>query len=205
MEFSKTFKYSLNTKEIEKLKCYLCLNIFSNPVLDKCGHSFCKICIKDYLKIKNTCPISNNVIKKLFTNRTLNEIISEIKYICEICKKSFAKENLIKHSIKCEIQKNKYSKKIMIQKYYETYLEREKIKKQIFNLEKKSKKIKKKSYSSVMRSNSITRNPLVFINSSRMDFNFNRRNISFPEINGRKNYIIMMINDIENSFQRNQE
>ena len=202
MEFTKTknFKYSLKREELEKLRCYICLKIFSDPVLDKCGHSFCKICIKDYLKIKKICPISKNPIKKFFPNRILNEIISEIKYICNICKKSFNKKNL-EHFLKCEIKKKKYSKKIIIDKYYELFLEREKIKKNILKLENKFRKIKKNRYSSFLRNNSITRNPFVFLNSSRTDFNFNKRNISFPDINRRRNDIVMMINDIENNLE----
>ena len=40
----------------EDLKCVICMEIFLNPVILGCGHSFCKLCIQDILKTNPKCP-----------------------------------------------------------------------------------------------------------------------------------------------------
>lgn len=46
-------------KEIEALiKCPLCLTNMINPVIDRCGHTFCEACISKSLENTNSCPLS---------------------------------------------------------------------------------------------------------------------------------------------------
>lgn len=43
----------------EQLECHICLNQIKEPLLTKCGHSFCGVCIKLSLKNKKQCPLCN--------------------------------------------------------------------------------------------------------------------------------------------------
>ena len=40
----------------DDLKCIICMDVYINPVVLGCGHSFCKDCLKDLLKDKPVCP-----------------------------------------------------------------------------------------------------------------------------------------------------
>ena len=62
VEFNEQFK------DKEEIKCAICLENFS--IGDKisylpCFHSFHSSCIKNWIKIKNKCPLCNNIIKLL--------------------------------------------------------------------------------------------------------------------------------------------
>ena len=44
----------------DDLTCQICLQPLVDPVDTKCGHTFCARCIKNYLKLQNTCPNDRN-------------------------------------------------------------------------------------------------------------------------------------------------
>ena len=55
-------KLSMNktsSKFDKMLKCPLCNNLFSNPVTDPCGHTFCRQCIMEVREIVNCCPVTS--------------------------------------------------------------------------------------------------------------------------------------------------
>ena len=61
-----TTKKIINIMEINKddFQCLICFDIFMKPVTDLCGHTFCKNCIYNHLKVNSLCPLSKkNIIK----------------------------------------------------------------------------------------------------------------------------------------------
>ena len=49
-------------KNLNQFLCILCGGVLYNPLLDSCGHLYCKKCIYQSLESSNTCPISRNKI-----------------------------------------------------------------------------------------------------------------------------------------------
>jgi hypothetical protein len=77
---------------IQDYKCPLCEGIYSNPVVDACGHVYCKVCIMQYMETTTLCPISGNQLdEKSFTmlvivNNILEKQIVQCKnrnFYCE--------------------------------------------------------------------------------------------------------------------------
>lgn len=49
--------------------CFICGNVYLNPVIDECGHIFCNECITQYLAANyNRCPINTNTLIKSVSN-----------------------------------------------------------------------------------------------------------------------------------------
>ena len=46
-----------NEKEEQEEECCICLDVYKEPILTKCGHKFCKFCITENLKLNFRCPI----------------------------------------------------------------------------------------------------------------------------------------------------
>ena len=65
----------------EDFKCIICYEIFTEAITDKCGHTFCKICIFTYLKINSKCPLSKIHLKKknFYPNLIIRKILKKIK------------------------------------------------------------------------------------------------------------------------------
>eukprot|EP00826_Nyctotherus_ovalis_P065598 TRINITY_DN9645_c0_g2_i4.p1 TRINITY_DN9645_c0_g2~~TRINITY_DN9645_c0_g2_i4.p1 ORF type:complete len:413 (+),score=104.27 TRINITY_DN9645_c0_g2_i4:139-1377(+) len=49
---------------LNQLTCSICLGIFNEPLELSCQHTFCKFCIKDWLKKNDTCPKCRNTVGK---------------------------------------------------------------------------------------------------------------------------------------------
>lgn len=47
----------------QELTCSVCYNIFSDPVLLPCSHSFCRECLKNSWRFHKTCPICRTKLK----------------------------------------------------------------------------------------------------------------------------------------------
>ena len=47
------------TGQEEELSCPVCCDIFKHPVILSCSHSFCKVCLQQWWKVKQNreCPI----------------------------------------------------------------------------------------------------------------------------------------------------
>lgn len=48
----------------KSITCSVCLEYFSFPVSISCGHTFCKICIHNVMKVKKACPICSTAFSK---------------------------------------------------------------------------------------------------------------------------------------------
>ncbi len=62
MQIRRRFKLvSLLTKHFN---CMICQEVLLDPMILKCGHTYCKVCIVDWMKQKKTCPECRKDIKK---------------------------------------------------------------------------------------------------------------------------------------------
>lgn len=89
------------------LKCPICLDLFTNPIIDTCGHTFCSICIKKHLKNNTMCPISKFEISNInfIKNLSLQSFINNLKLKCQNCEKFFLFSEKKCHKIKCDLYK----------------------------------------------------------------------------------------------------
>lgn len=76
----------------EELHCQICLDIFKNPVILPCSHSFCKDCLKSWWTSKATkeCPICKE--KHLQVNATALPSNLVLRKLCEAFVQQKAKE-----------------------------------------------------------------------------------------------------------------
>nr|XP_005998763.2 PREDICTED: E3 ubiquitin-protein ligase TRIM39-like [Latimeria chalumnae] len=67
----------------EELTCSVCHELFTDPVMTKCGHNFCRECVSLCWREKpsQVCPVcrENSAITDLTTNRTLRNIVDLYK------------------------------------------------------------------------------------------------------------------------------
>ncbi|KAL0241652.1 hypothetical protein GEMRC1_006887 [Eukaryota sp. GEM-RC1] len=66
------------------LQCICCFDLMTNPCSLPCGHSYCLVCIKNWLKNKSSCPncrekVTPAVSKSLRPNILLKDIIELIR------------------------------------------------------------------------------------------------------------------------------
>lgn len=59
---SSSFDHSFNHNVLD-LHCPICLNIFSNPFIIRCGHTFCYDCLQSAFQEKNQCPLCEFKVK----------------------------------------------------------------------------------------------------------------------------------------------
>lgn len=68
---------------LEDLTCSICLNIFTDPVMLVCGHSFCRECITLSLSSQDQCPQCRATVpteeKRLLTNHILKSLAEKAK------------------------------------------------------------------------------------------------------------------------------
>lgn len=74
--------------EIEKeLKCPVCCEIFNDPVVTPCGHSFCKNCLDTWIEGSQNCPYCKQSLFRrevqYVGNRSLRNFLSNIKARCQ--------------------------------------------------------------------------------------------------------------------------
>jgi len=68
----------------EDLRCPIGLKTMNDPVIDKCGHSFCTFCIQSWLCFKNKCPYTNlhMQVRSLESNKVLKERADKLSVKC---------------------------------------------------------------------------------------------------------------------------
>ena len=93
-----------NQNDIKKFICPIDYGVFRDPVLDSCGHSFGKFCIKQWTNKKNTCPLTNNGYPEnpVFPeNFTIKEFLNDLQVKCtnhaELCSWKGILQNLEGH------------------------------------------------------------------------------------------------------------
>lgn len=122
----------------KNLSCYICSNLLKNPILDSCGHSFCKNCISN--NWQKNCPISNSIIKYQIPNLILRNFLSSLIFTCEICSEKLKAEKIIHHDLICKLKKNKKKSKIdIIKEILKFYENKSEFEKKIKSLEDKLK------------------------------------------------------------------
>ncbi|XP_062328822.1 E3 ubiquitin-protein ligase TRIM35-like [Osmerus eperlanus] len=91
----------------EDLTCPVCHDIFSNPVLLQCGHSFCKACMQEYWTHRESreCPVC-----KKRSSRPEPPCNLALKNLCE----SFLQERLQRASAGSEVLCSLHSEKLKL-------------------------------------------------------------------------------------------
>ncbi|KAF6024650.1 TRAF7 [Bugula neritina] len=70
-----------------RLCCPVCSQVFKDPVITTCGHTFCKVCVQK--SVNEVCPIDMKPSKYIVDNIALSEQIGELVVRCKYgCKKS---------------------------------------------------------------------------------------------------------------------
>lgn len=89
----------------EDLMCDICLQPLVDPYDTVCGHTFCNICLKNYLRVKDICPVdrvelSNSSTDYWQSSLILRKLVNKLKITCpheEFCQKSFQRCDLKDH------------------------------------------------------------------------------------------------------------
>ena len=77
----------------EEFLCSICLGVFENPVHGRCGHTYCRTCIIDWItNHENTCPLDRIslypeelVEAPLPLKNLINRLLIKCEYECEGC------------------------------------------------------------------------------------------------------------------------
>ncbi|KAL0967003.1 hypothetical protein UPYG_G00303280 [Umbra pygmaea] len=76
--------------QVEDLSCPVCIDIYKDPVLLSCGHSFCKTCLQEYWEQKESqeCPVCRR-------SQYIHHPNFALKNLCE----SFSQSQLVSQSV----------------------------------------------------------------------------------------------------------
>lgn len=68
----------------DDFQCTICFDIYDDPVIDECGHTFCKECILEWYKSATICPISKIYLqtKKLVPNLLAKVLLKGLGIKC---------------------------------------------------------------------------------------------------------------------------
>lgn len=75
--------YNYTDEVDEDLMCQICLQPFVQPVDTPCAHTFCHVCISNYMKINPLCPLDRKPLSERTINPT-NLVLKRYwkKYVC---------------------------------------------------------------------------------------------------------------------------
>ncbi|XP_014663646.1 PREDICTED: E3 ubiquitin-protein ligase TRAF7-like [Priapulus caudatus] len=65
----------------KKLFCTLCSNVYKDPVITICGHTFCRVCVTSK-KHGDVCPVDNSKLSVVVANIAVSEQIGELLVHC---------------------------------------------------------------------------------------------------------------------------
>ncbi|AMD22695.1 HHL075Cp [Eremothecium sinecaudum] len=60
------------------LRCYICKDFLKSPVLGQCGHTFCSLCIREYLNKESRCPLCLSELRQTMLQKefVLGEMVA---------------------------------------------------------------------------------------------------------------------------------
>ncbi|CAD8183172.1 unnamed protein product [Paramecium octaurelia] len=126
MESKKQERNFVNEHSISKyLKCTICSAVFEQPTRLKCGHTYCKLCIVQWLRDHQNCPEcrANTKEKDFQSDRIAAGIISELPVYCLNrnygCKWKGVIDNLQNHQKKCSAKSDATQLNLKIESYNE--------------------------------------------------------------------------------------
>ena len=107
----------VNLNNISKhLYCCICEEIFKNPIrIKECGHIFCKLCLKKWVKYNKNCPLCRKLFDFKKTRRDIiaYNIINDLEVFCNNnCPWKGKLSDLKKHLKKCNLNPKKMSSSI---------------------------------------------------------------------------------------------
>ncbi len=56
VERARQIKINVEQVLTQKCECPICFNVYQDPHLTKCGHTFCKECISEVINRQHLCP-----------------------------------------------------------------------------------------------------------------------------------------------------
>ena len=120
-------KFKINWVEIKnQLKCSICLDYYTDPIIDSCGHTFCQNCIIKRYKNQNwtlICPVSNKIITNTKKNIIVENLIKNFRFFCEECKINYNLKTGVIHKEICGFLKNKKIDKNFVIDYFKDILD----------------------------------------------------------------------------------
>jgi hypothetical protein len=91
-----------NEDFLELIRCKICLLISLNPVIcKKCESVFCKLCIDNWAKQKNSCPLRCKPLEIQADSRIIRNILSKFTYRCDICLNNIRLSDHEEHQTQC--------------------------------------------------------------------------------------------------------
>ena len=71
---------------VQLLTCAICQSIYKNPTRISCAHTFCELCIKEWLKKNANCPMCRKKVSKNQTGKDLvaQGIINKLEVKCPL-------------------------------------------------------------------------------------------------------------------------
>ncbi|CAB4061633.1 RAD18 [Lepeophtheirus salmonis] len=107
------------------LSCSVCYETISDPVLTKCSHSFCSLCIRRYMIYKLQCPACFQELheRDLIPNKPLRDVLLLLSQNksrdpspsqdCNICGVTILTAKLEAHSLQCSNSPSKTNKTLI--------------------------------------------------------------------------------------------
>eukprot|EP00095_Tigriopus_kingsejongensis_P008584 maker-scaffold446_size168061-snap-gene-0.26 protein:Tk08584 transcript:maker-scaffold446_size168061-snap-gene-0.26-mRNA-1 annotation:"hypothetical protein LOTGIDRAFT_103997" len=95
--------YNYSDEVDEDLMCQICLQPFVQPVDTPCAHTFCHVCILNYLKVNPLCPLDRKPLTEMTVNPTnlvLKRLLDKLEVTCpnsDSCQEGVSRGSLSDH------------------------------------------------------------------------------------------------------------